>query len=90
MYTDKISPQGAFAAALGDGAPSGLTAYVGNADVKDLVGDSIKNYSHDRWVGTQGGYTMLVGTDGGVQCDSNGPGHVQIPVVWWVQRSDLI
>ncbi|KAI5369396.1 Putative Ecp2 effector protein [Septoria linicola] len=60
----------AFNAVVTSGQADYLTAKIGNADVIDLVSDSIKKFERDGTVGCQGGYNMYVSSAGAMPCDS--------------------
>ncbi|KXT14191.1 hypothetical protein AC579_2447, partial [Pseudocercospora musae] len=53
-------------------APNGGQANIGNADVIDLVSDSIKKFSKNGRVGCQGGYSQTVTSAGTMPCDNAG------------------
>ncbi|KAF7190706.1 hypothetical protein HII31_07865 [Pseudocercospora fuligena] len=64
-------------------APNGGQANIGNADVIDLVSDSIKKYAKNGHVGCQGGYSQTVTSAGTMPCDNaEVEGGQQVQIDW--------
>ncbi|KXT02360.1 hypothetical protein AC578_184 [Pseudocercospora eumusae] len=69
-------------------APNGGQANIGNADVIDLVSDSIKKFSKNGHVGCQGGYSQTVTSAGTMPCDNaEVQGAQQVQIDWTVTSS---
>ncbi|EME45877.1 Ecp2 effector-like protein [Dothistroma septosporum NZE10] len=60
----------AFQAVVSHGQGNSLVAALGNADIIDLVTDSIKQFGADGYVGCHGGFGMYTSAAGAMPCDS--------------------
>lgn len=79
---------GAFGVKTSAGTDPSLTAKIGNADVLDLVRDSITKYGQGQTVGCYGNYNMYVASAGAMPCDSPDlPSGKQVGVDWTLTHS---
>ncbi|PPJ55388.1 hypothetical protein CBER1_02758 [Cercospora berteroae] len=81
----------AFNAVTSSGQDPDLTGKVGNADIIDLVTDSIKKYAKDGTVGCRGGYSLYASSAGAMPCDSpDAPSGKQVSVDWTLTHSGQV